>query len=167
MSTALPPQTREELLADRARQIRGLRAVAVVLALVGTLVCIAGAGALAFGHTPMLLGAGATTLVFAGLSGARARLRARVPIPDAPAHRDLPHDDPRVSVPLATRRRTWLVAAAGWASTLLAAGLAVRLMGPASPALMKLAVFLGAPGLALALGARAVRRRNGTHSWPT
>jgi hypothetical protein len=166
VSPALPPPTREELAAERARQIRSLRLGAVVVGIVGALVSIAGAGAVALGHTPLLLGAGVVATIFAGVTGARSRLRSRAPLPNAPAHAELPDDDPRKAVPLAHRRRTYVLAAVAWAATLTAAGLGVWALGPGTPALIKLALFLGAPGLALAVGARIVRRRNGTTSWP-
>jgi hypothetical protein len=70
-------------------------------------------------------------------------------------------------VPLATRRRTWVLAAAAWLLALLLAGGAVWAMGPSGPALVKLALFLGVPAGTLLAGARLVRRRNGTTRWPT
>ncbi len=114
----------------------------------------------------MLLGAGVIAMVFAGLTGWRARLRAQAPLPDAPTHAELPDDDPRKAVPLTQRRRTWLLAAAVWAGALAAGGVGVWALGPGTHPLLKLALFLGAPGLALLLGVRTVRRDNGTTAWP-
>jgi hypothetical protein len=167
VSPPLPPQTLEELTSERTRQLRNLRWGAAALAAAGTLVCLGGAAAVALGHTPALLAAGIVAIVVAGLTAARARLRAQAPLPDAPRFADLPEDDPRKAVPLATRRRTWVLAAAAWLLALLLAGGAVWAMGPSSPALVKLALFLGVPAGTLLAGARLVRRRNGTTRWPT
>ena len=166
MSPPLPPPTREELAAERGRQVAGLRMGAMVVGAVGSSISLAGAAAVALGHTPMLFSAGVIAMLFAALTGWRARLRALAPLPDAPTHAELPDGDPRKAVPLTRRRRVWLLAAATWAGALAGAGASVWALGPGTPPLLKLALFLGAPGLALLLGVRIVRRTNGTTAWP-
>jgi ABC-type xylose transport system permease subunit len=133
-----------------------LRLTGIVVLVLGALMAALGGSMLASGHSPAMLAAG---LLAAG-GGAVALLRARTAVPPAAGA-------PVPSAPLAARRQRWLMVAAGWLGALAAGSAIVWGLGPATPAIPKLLLFLGLPTGALLAGRRWLERQNGSADWPT
>lgn len=84
---------------------------------------------------------------------------------DLPTHDELPQTDPRVTQPLPTRRRRWLVAASGGLITQTTALMSI-LATQGLPWLLRLALFVAVTILPTWGLARWLSGANGETSWP-
>ncbi len=160
----LPP-TREDEARDRRRHRVFMVGVGAAFALTGAATLALAARMVAAGMGPGIVPVGGILLVGGGVMAWRGWTTDTAPDPSLPRWDELPRDDPRWAVPLATRRRHWAagvaVGLAGWA---LAIG--VVALGAALPGWARLAGFLGLSVGGVALGAAHARRHNGTDAFP-
>jgi hypothetical protein len=138
----------------------------VIAATAGAGMAAVGGYSLRTGHTPVLLAVGVFCLIGGGLSILQGRRVSGAPLPEAaPAPEAVP-DNAGTRLPLAERRRTWLIGAVAWVLSLVTAVALAGLLRDHAPPLARLGIFLCLPTAALALSSWQVRLRNGNTDWP-